>query len=231
MEIVDNCAVSQSGAGAGLGLFAKEPFPGRVKTRLCPPLSPTEAAALYAACLQETVATLNGGPFALTLFFSGREDFFRTNFPELKRVPQTEGDLGRRLEQALAGLFAQGHETAALIGSDSPDLPLARVEAALAALNRVDCVTIPAADGGYVLIGTRRNRPELFRNMPWSTPRLLAATRQRAVSLGLSYHELSPWEDIDDLPSLQRLLQRSPHCATARFARSRIARHIQPDEP
>ncbi len=206
-----------------LGIFAKEPVPGQVKTRLCPPLAPTEAAELYRVMLEETVARMSEGPFALVLFYAGRQDYFRTAFPALRLIPQAEGDLGRRMEQALRLLLEEGFAAAALIGSDSPDLPLDRVAEAFATLAQADCVTTPAGDGGYVLIASRRHRPGLFCDIPWSTPQVLDATRHRAAELGIDYRELAPWEDIDDLASLKCLLQRSPDSATAKYALTRLA--------
>ena len=99
-------------------------------------------------------------------------------------------------------------------------------EAAFALLETAEVVTIPAADGGYVLIGARRFFPELFRDMPWSTPELLAATRYRAQTLDLDYRELPPWEDLDNLAALRRLIERSPHSSTARHALVHLAHHL-----
>ncbi len=209
-----------------LGIFAKEPIPGQVKTRLCPPLSPTEAAELYQVMLEETVAAMNQGPFALVLFYVGQEEYFRAAFPQLTLLPQPRGDLGQRMEQALCLLLDQGHPAAALIGSDSPDLHPLRVAEAFLLLGQADCVTIPADDGGYVLVGERRHHPELFYDIPWSTPQVLDTTRDRATGLRIDYCELAPSEDVDDLASLKRLLQRSPDSATAKFTWSRLAHYL-----
>ncbi len=206
-----------------LGIFAKEPVAGQVKTRLCPPLKAEQATELYRVMLKETVTRMRQGAFDLVLFYSGHEDYFRSTFPGLRLCPQAEGDLGQRLEQALGWLLKQGAAAAALIGSDSPDFCCTRVEEAFAALTKADCVTAGAADGGYVLIGERRHHPELFCGIPWSTPQVLAATRNRANELAISYREMAPWEDVDDLASLKRLVQRSPHSATAQFALTRLS--------
>jgi len=200
-----------------LGIFAKEPLPGMVKTRLTPPLSEIQAAELYRLSLEETVATLSGGSFEPVIFYAGDPDYFRIAFPGVPLVSQGQGDLGMRLSRALGLLLREG-EGAALVGSDSPDLPVTLVNDALCALSRAEVVTIPARDGGYVLIGERRHHPELFRQIPWSTAAVLAETRARAQACGLAYLEVGEWEDIDDRPSLERFLRRSPGSATARFA-------------
>lgn len=201
-----------------LGIFVKEPRPGEVKTRLVPPLTPEAAAALYATALQETVQRFSAGPFALTLFCSGGEAFFRRHFPALPRRPQQGDALGERLQHALASLLEAGPQRAGIIGSDSPDLPLPMVADAFAALDRADAVTIPARDGGYVFIGMTRLVPELFVEIPWSSPGVAQATRRQAARAGVRYLELGGWDDIDDLAALQRLQQRSPASRTARHA-------------
>lgn len=207
-----------------LGIFAKQPVAGRVKTRLCPPLSLQQAAELYRTCLQETVSAMAKAPAERVLFFDGDEAFFAETFPGLRLIHQSDGNLGRRLDQAFAQLFAEGYRAAALIGSDSPDLPTPLVAAAFAALNDNALAVAPASDGGYVLIGQSSHNPALFHDMPWSSPDLWPATRQRAEQLGLSYQELDTWEDLDDLASLQRLCHRAPNSPTAQLAGRIFAR-------
>jgi rSAM/selenodomain-associated transferase 1 len=231
VETVDNwrsigtLATWTEGTKAVLGIFAKEPVAGRVKTRLCPPLSAAEAAALYRSCLEETVATMGGAGFDLVLFFDGDAAYFRRAFPGFRLLPQREGDLGERMEHALRSLLAGGCGVAALIGSDTPDLPVALVEEAFVALRQADVVVAPARDGGYVLVGERRHVPELFQDIPWSTAGVMAATRQRAAELDVDIREVDGWEDVDDIASLQRLFERSPGSAAARHAAGLLARH------
>jgi len=205
-------------AGQVLGIFAKQPVAGRVKTRLCPPLSPQQAAELYRTCLQETIVSMAEAPAEQVLFFAGEQSYFTETFPGLRLIPQSDGDLGRRLDRAFAQLFVEGCSSAALIGSDSPDLPLSLVADAFTALNNYDLAVAPALDGGYVLIGQSSHNPELFRDMPWSSADLWSATRQRAEQLGLSCQELESWDDLDDLASLQRLCQRNLASPTAQLA-------------
>jgi hypothetical protein len=184
-----------------------------------------EAADLYRSCLEETVATMGGAGFDLVLFIDGEADYFRRAFPGFRLLPQGEGDLGERMERALRTLLAGGSETAALIGSDTPDLPVVLVEEAFATLRQADVVVAPARDGGYVLVGERRHVPEIFRDIPWSTAGVLAVTRRRAADLGVDFREVLGWEDVDDLPSLRRLLVRSPGSAAARHAAGLLAQY------
>lgn len=210
-------------AAAGLGVFAKEPRRGRVKTRLSPPLTPAEATAFYTTVLEETVHRLAAGPLPVTLFVDGDPAWFAARFPQLPLRPQGDGDLGTRMERALGYLLDQG-APGILVGSDTPDLPTALLTEAAGALRTNDAVAAPALDGGYVLIGLRRPLPALFRDMPWSTDRVLAASRARARKLGVAWKELNGWEDLDDWEAVQRLLRRSPGSASARHVRRRLDR-------
>ncbi len=218
--------------GNVLGIFAKEPVPGRVKTRLCPPLTPAQAAELYGTCLQETVAAMADVAAERVILYDGDAAYFAATFPGLRLVRQSAGDLGQRIDRALHQLLAEGYQAAALIGSDSPDLPASLVTQAFAALADCDLAVAPARDGGYVLIGERRHAPELFRDMPWSSAELWPTTRLRAEQLDLACQELDTWDDLDDLAGLNRLRHRAPHSRTAQLAKRLLndQTHPHPDD-
>lgn len=199
-----------------LGIFAREPQPGKVKTRLCPPLSFAEAAQVYHLALRQTVTTL--APLQPLLFYSGDRAYFVENFPGIPLLPQGEGDLGERMAQALGALHAHAGDRALLVGSDAPDLPLPLIIDAYAALDSAAVVTIPATDGGYVLIGERGHHPPLFRGVAWSTPAVLEQTRAICAAQQLSYTEIGNWEDVDDAAALLRLCQRAPALAVSTYA-------------
>lgn len=202
--------------------MAKAPVPGRVKTRLCPPLQPEEAAAFHAASLAATVE--NFSSFSPVLFYSGDSGWFRQHYPQLERYPQGDGDLGARLEQAFGHLLAGGG-VAALIGSDSPDLPVDHVKAAFAALASHEAACIPARDGGYVLIGQRCHDPRLFQKISWSSPQVLEETRTACRAAGVSLAEIGVWEDIDTVADLQRLVLRAGDTAIGRLAGDLLRRY------
>jgi len=199
-----------------LGIFAKEPQPGQVKTRLCPPLTFTEAAQVHHLSLQQTVATLS--PLQPILFFSGNISYFQDNFPGVPLLPQSAGDLGERMAQALLTIQSRGNDCALLVGSDAPDLPLSLIIAAYTGLDLAAVVTIPARDGGYVLIGERGHHPSLFEKVPWSTAAVLERTRAICREEQLPYVEIETWEDVDDAAALLRLCKRSPTLAVSTYA-------------
>jgi rSAM/selenodomain-associated transferase 1 len=205
-----------------LGIFAKEPVAGKVKTRLVPPLSAGEAAELYNISLRETVARMTEAGFCPAIFFSGRRSFFQRNFSGLPLFPQGEGDLGERMERAFGRQLKRGFRKMVIIGTDSPDLPPGIIKKAFASLDTEEVVVSPARDGGYVLIGESCHHPELFFGIPWSTGEVLAMTRHRARQKGLRYLELEGWEDIDDAASLERFLQRTPASPVSIFVRQKL---------
>lgn len=203
-----------------LGVFAKEPVQGEVKTRLSPPLTAEQAAELYQIALGETVAEMRQGPFDLVICYAGGEDYFRNTFSDVPLYQQHGKNLGVRMANALQHFFRQSYQQAVLIGSDSPDLPLGLVAQAFAALEHHSLALAPAHDGGYALIGETCHHPQLFVDMPWSSPELLETTRQRATAAGIDYQLLPPWDDLDDVAALRRFLQRSPATRTAAYLRS-----------
>jgi hypothetical protein len=205
-----------------IAIMAKQPVPHQVKTRLCPPLSPFEAAELYQRFVQDTaeeVARLDsreGGPCSVALAYSpeGAAEAFEKLLPvPLPLFAQQGRDLGERLAGVFDRLFAEGHEQVHIIGSDNPDLPNERLLQSVRLLGdpHTDLVLGPCPDGGYYLVGLKRPLPELFERIPWSTDHVLAATLRRAQDLGLSAGLIEQWDDIDTHADLARFLTRNRH--------------------
>jgi len=211
-----------SGASTLL-VFAKAPVPGKVKTRLVPPLSHAEAAEVARACLETTLTRFARAGARRTLLLDGVPDrelraLCRSEGVTIER--QSRGDLGARLRAAFRG--RRGSVLA--IGSDSPTLDPARIEEAASTLAAHDVVLGPAEDGGYYLIGVRRAAAteRLFRDIPWSTRDVARVTLERARSLGLAVHLLPAWYDVDDPESLRRAIE------DARGTEPALARSLAP---
>jgi rSAM/selenodomain-associated transferase 1 len=202
--------------GAVIGLFAKQPVPGQVKTRLTPPLTAEQACRLYDIVLRETVAHLRTAGVPLVICYSGQREWFSTIFRDLPLLAQSGKNLGDRMRHAVKTLFAAGYGPVLLAGSDSPDLPIALLKEAVERLRDQDVTVVPCHDGGYVLIGMRRASTELFAGVPWSTAQVLEVTRQRSRELGLTLHETEAWHDLDELADLRQLVTRAPASRTAR---------------
>ena len=192
-------------------IFAKQPVPGTVKTRMIPALTPEGAAQLYLFMVTDILNnTLTIADVDRILFYDGNgeaEDYFRESFPSWTQFPQEGNDLGQRMEAAFCRTFARGYQSVAIIGSDSPDLPVSFIEDAFRFLenNRSDVVFGPATDGGYYLLGMNRLHRELFSGISWSTGQVLQDSLKIAESLGLGTKLLPPWHDIDTFADLERL--------------------------
>ncbi|MBI4227398.1 MAG: TIGR04283 family arsenosugar biosynthesis glycosyltransferase [Candidatus Omnitrophica bacterium] len=202
-----------------LVVMAKAPLPGRVKTRLTPPLSPDEAAQLARAFLDDTLRRVEQLPRTHLVIAVDSPDavpFLRTMAPTAEVVPQAAGDLGARMSAVVRDRLARGASAVLLIGSDHPTLPkpiLAR--AARYIEEGSDQVVLgPANDGGYYLIGLTRPHPELFFDIPWSTPQVFAATVARAEAAGLPVRRLPAWYDVDTPDDLARLRRDLPDHAS-----------------
>ncbi len=193
-----------------LFVMAKDPRAGHVKTRLCPPLSPEMAARLYRCFLLDVldlVAAVPGvDPVVAYTPPESRAAFAQLTNGTFGLVPQEGADLGARLENTFRTLFGQGYRRVAAVSTDSPDLPPNILREAFQHLEASDVVMGPCPDGGYYLIGLSRLVPELFRDMPWSTERVVPETEARARRLGLRLARLPDWGDVDTAADLGRLV-------------------------
>lgn len=193
-------------------IFAKAPVPGRVKTRLCPPLTPEEAAALHAAFIRDTLETaLSGGTYGITLAYtpavSGRVFLKIISKSPVELSTQKGEDLGMRMHNSLSGAISSGAAKAALIGTDIPTLTAGLIKEAFAMLDGSDLVLGPAGDGGYYLVALKAPEKRLFTDITWSTPRVLADTLLRAKALGLKVFLLPAMPDVDTPADLAALLE------------------------
>jgi uncharacterized protein len=258
-----------------LCIFAKEPQPGAVKTRLARTIGAETAAALARALLLDTVDRLRAFPADLWVAYApadagdafrelleaaatadrrpptavpspppavgGRSPAVGGRGPRPRHwsegagqtraflMPQSEGDLGTRLEQAVGRLMERGDERVLLLGADSPTLPWSALMALWDALATHPFSLGPTTDGGFWGLGARAWRPGLLREIPWSTEETFEATRARLESVGPV--ALAPeWYDVDELPDLRRLCDDPAlaYCPrTNRLVRSRwVAPHL-----
>jgi rSAM/selenodomain-associated transferase 1 len=191
-------------------IFAKQPVAGKVKTRLSPPLSAVDAAALYSCMLTDTLKKVESLlDVDRILFFAdepGAAAFFHEFFPCMQILPQTGKDLGERMEAAFHAVFSMGYQAAAVIGTDSPDLPVAFIEEAFRILegNYSEAVFGPSEDGGYYLLAMRQLHHELFAGIDWSTGQVLQQSLGKAALLGFNVARLCVWHDVDIIEDLTR---------------------------
>jgi hypothetical protein len=201
---------------AALVIFAKAPIPGEVKTRLCPPLTPDEAATLHGSFVLDMLERTKLAVAKLQLPFhrylactpSSELVFFKIMEERqgVRLLDQVGEDLGQRMHQTFVSLFAQDYTPVILVGTDVPTLPLSVYQDALTLLAQSDVVLGPALDGGYYLIGLKQPAEHLFTEVPWSTDQVLAVTQRSAETLGLSVGLTTPWRDVDTIADLHSLI-------------------------
>ena len=198
--------------------MAKASTPGRAKTRLVPPLSHDQAAALNTAFLQDVGdnvllagrhATPDAGIAGYAAYGpAGSEDFFRRILPgAIGLIGAWQANFGDCLHQTITEILARGHGSAVVLNADSPTLPTALLIETAAVLARPGdrAVLGPSSDGGYYLLGLKTAHRRLFEDIAWSTGRVAAQTLQRAAEIGLEVHRLPHWYDVDDIDDLTRL--------------------------
>lgn len=192
--------------------MTKAPRPGQVKTRLAPPLSAEEAAALNICFLRDISAAITrvgGNARGIGCFTPvDAEEMYRDIFPvDFQLLAQRNGDLSQRLVGAIEDLLALGFASVCLINSDSPTAPTAVFAEAAGLLSspNKEVVLGPSDDGGYYLIGTTKPQPRLFEAIDWSTDRVRLQTLERAAEIGLGVHLLPGCYDVDDRRTLHRL--------------------------
>jgi rSAM/selenodomain-associated transferase 1 len=191
-------------------IFAKAPEPGFAKTRLIPALGAQGAADLYGRLLEFTVQQVVEAdlcPIELWCAPDSRHPFFQqlAAHEALTLQVQQGEDLGDRM--------CHGAETAlrtvkmvVLIGADCPLMSAAHLQQALDWLSTgEDAVLGPAEDGGYVLLGLKRNDPRLFSGISWGSGKVLDCTRARLKELGWGWQELPELWDLDRPADLKRL--------------------------
>jgi len=182
-----------------LGVFAKEPVPGKVKTRLAAATSPQWAAQVAEACLLDVAGRLAHVEARRVLAYAPRdaEPYFARAVRGFRLVPQGDGDLGERMAAFFAEQLRTGAEAVVLLGTDSPTVPLEFIERAFQELETLNLVLGPATDGGYYLLGCARNLPPIFEGIAWSTSAVLGQTVARLSERKWPLAVLPPWYDVD----------------------------------
>ena len=193
-------------------LFARQPIPGQVKTRLQPDYSPAQAAEIAAFMIRATVELAVSawpGDVMLCVWPGTDHPWFRQLAAEfhIRLAPQAEGDLGAKMLEALRAGIERG-ECTAIMGCDVPHCGWDVIDQANDWMARGRNVLGPTEDGGYYFIGMQEVRPELFEAMPWGSDRVLEMTLARAEKLGIEFDLLKTLRDIDTATDLWLVAQK-----------------------
>lgn len=213
-------------------IFAKEPKPGKVKTRLKGYLSEERCAELYKVFLKDTLELARAAKCFHKILaydaFGFAPRYLKTIAPDFIFYKQRGDDLGERMHNAFK--FAKGMkcEKTLIIGSDSPDLPVTYLKEAFKCLDKNDIVLGPVFDGGYYLIGLKKPCLQIFQGVKWSSRSVFKDTLKIAIVLGIKAAVLKKWHDIDkysDLVFLKQSLKKNKRSApwTRKFFENRRA--------
>ena len=190
---------------AALVVMAKEPLPGRVKTRLCPPLAPEQAAQLAEAALADTLDAVAWTPARRrVLVLDGAPG------PWLPPGFEVIAQRGDGLAERLANATRDVGEALVIVGMDTPQLTRALLCDALERLAGADAILGPTIDGGYWTIGLREPDPSAFDDVPMSTAGTGSAQRERLARLGLRTAELEQLRDVDTFDDAVAVAAHAP---------------------
>jgi rSAM/selenodomain-associated transferase 1 len=182
--------------GWQVAVIAKEPVPGEVKTRLCPPLDPQEAADVARAALLDTLEAVVASPArrAVVVLEGQPGDWLPAG---IEVITQRGGAFGARLQGAVDDTVAGWEAPVLVVGMDTPQLTATHLVRAARALGRADAVLGPADDGGYWIIGFREAWSGLFDGVPMSSAGTAAAQLARLAELDLSCALTDGLRDVD----------------------------------
>lgn len=196
-----------------LVMFVKYPEKGKVKTRLSEYFDEDTVVRLYRAFISDLLERLPGDDYDFRIAYHPREKkeaFSREFGKSFVYMPQTGTDLGKRMLNAFRRCFSDGYRSVVVIGSDSPDLPRRIVMEAFQALEK-GAVIGPACDGGYYLIGFRREQflPGVFTGITWGGDSVCKTTLRILEDAGIGFHVLPVWRDIDRPEDISALIEDS----------------------
>ena len=175
-------------------LIAKETIPGKVKTRLHPPLSLEQAAILAAASISDTLAAVESlNASRRILLFDGVKPPIGS--ADFDLIPQVEGDLDERL----AAIFDEVTGPTVLIGMDTPQLTLSDLAPAFPWPDDVDAFFGPASDGGFWALGLAEPTGDLIRGVPMSRDDTGRIQLQRLFDAQLRVKLLATLTDVDTI--------------------------------
>lgn len=187
-------------------IFARNEVVGKVKTRLAATIGNEKAFLIYKRLLKHIFHITSALTFQKTVFYSDyieQQDLWDNAI--YGKALQQGADLGEKMKNAFAHVFAEGAKSAVIIGTDCPQLSSKILQKAFAALAHYDIVIGPANDGGYYLLAMKKLYAPLFSGITWSTHLVLAQTLERCKQLNLSFFQLPPLTDVDNEEDLHKV--------------------------
>ncbi len=192
---------------SAINFFFKYPEMGKVKTRLAADLGDEFVYSLCYNFIKDILKTCENIEADTIITYSGSKQCKKSNDlwnKEVKSFCQRGKDLGERIYNSFNNIFHLGYEECVIIGSDSPDLPAELLNCAFKSLKKYDAVIGPSYDGGYYLLGLKKNGcpQSLFEDIQWSSSSVFNTTMSKINDLGMKCRILEKWNDIDDINDL-----------------------------
>lgn len=188
-------------------VFLKYPEPGKVKTRLAKDVGEEQAAEIYSKMATTILEQVTGSTgYGIIIYYDPPEkldeikNWLRKY--DLLYSAQSGKTLGNRITNAFKEVFDKGADKTVIIGSDCVDVDSDTIKEAITVLKYNDVVLGPAEDGGYYLLGLKKHRPEIFKDIDWSTERVLKQTIEKILENNLSYRLLKILKDLDNVNDL-----------------------------
>ena len=199
---------------SALLVFTRTPLPGQTKTRLIPMLGAQGAAEFHQTVLLSTLVEANASDFETIEIWCATEN----DHPYIKQCEldyacavkiQQGNDLGEKMHHAIETTLAE-NAFVVLIGSDCTAITTDILNQSYQHLsNGKDAVLGPASDGGYYLIGLKKQNPYIFQDIAWGEANVAERTRQNFADLGMEYVELEELSDIDTPDDYQRYISNT----------------------
>ncbi len=198
--------MSEANHLTSVGLMARKPESGKVKTRLASAVGDEQALSIYKSLLARALnllSELDRQRYQPFLFATGEgavSCFRKMQECDFEVVAQSGGDLGQRMKNALDFMINQPSVSKTmLIGSDIPGLTREQIDSADDMLDEKDLVIGPCSDGGFYLIGMNKIHPELFQDIEYGSSNVLRQTLAAAESCRLKASLLSELRDLDEI--------------------------------
>ena len=201
-------------SGKCILVFVKLPEAGKVKARLSKDLDEDAVCSLYKIFVLDLLDTLKKGSYTFRICFyppDSGEKVADWLGKDLFYMPQAGKDLGERMKNAFIDIFSQGYSEVLLIGSDIPDLAVPVVDEAFDGLKNSEAVVGPAFDGGYYLMGFKKDTflPEIFQGIDWGTDTVFVKAMEIFERNKCRVHVLTKWRDVDRLEDLRALFDKN----------------------
>ncbi len=186
-------------------IFIKNPVLGKVKTRLANAIGPEKALEIYEHLLEHTRTVAAAANCVKHVFYSDKIDDDAWDETVFQKHVQAGQDLGERMANAFEAVFNLGATKVIIIGSDCPGITAEIIDTAFNSLERKDAVVGPAKDGGYYLLGMKKNHAFLFMDKEWSTDTVLEDTVLDLFENRVSYEKCVELSDVDTIYDLHLL--------------------------